>query len=204
MSEKISQREETDSPETDQYLVDETPEQRPSYQREQDHSVDEYSTGYDAFGDTRVGIGSADGDVTALIRHNEGRHRSDGNHSAREAARDKVRVTESFCSYLDLPDHQQHAAVAAMATMNLDRFGRQKRLEKVALATIKVVVEWDRFNRIDDDKLSQLDEEEFPLRMLEQGRYRTLIDSQGVSRTDLYSVSQLVKRELKKHNGFPL
>jgi len=42
----------------------------------------------------------------------------------------KGRVTESFCSALDLPSHQQRAAVAAMATMNLDRFGRQKRLRK--------------------------------------------------------------------------
>ena len=187
---------------TDKYLADETPEQKPSRQQERNHSPDKYPTGYDAFGDTRVGIGSAGGDVTKLIRHNEGRHPSDGNHSAREAARDKVRVTESFCSTLDLPSHQQRTAVTAMTTMNLDRFGRQKRLEKVALATIKVVVEWDRSRRFPDDALSNLDEDEFPAQMLDDPDYREILEQQGVSKADLYSVSQLVKRELKKEAFF--
>lgn len=191
-----------ESKETDRYLVDETPEQKPSRQQEFDHSPDEYTTGYDAFGDTRVGIGSAGGDITKLIRHNEGRHPSDGNHSTREATRDKVRVTESFCSTLDLPSHQQRAAVAAMATMNLDRFGRQKRLGKVALATIKVIVEWDRSRRFPDDVVSDLDEDDLPTRMLDDPDYREILDQQGVSKADLYSVSQLVKRELKKEAFF--
>lgn len=193
---------EDESNETDQYLADESPDQRPSRQQELDHSPDKYTTGYDAFGDTRVGIGSAGGDVTKLIRHNEGRHRSDGNHSAREAARDKGRITESFCSTLDLPTHQQRAAVAAMATMNLDRFGRQKRLEKVALATIKVIVDWDRSRRYPADVLSDLDEEDLPTPMLDDSDYREILDQQDVSKTDLYSVSQLVKRELKREAFF--
>jgi hypothetical protein len=196
------EEDEDESKETDQYLADETPEQKPSRQQERDHSPDTYTSGYDAFGDTRVGIGSAGGDVTKLIRHNEGRHRSDGNHSAREAARDKVRVTESFCSTLNLPSHQQRRAVAAMATMNLDRFGRQKRLGKVALATIKVVVEWDRSRRFPDDALSDLDEDDLPTRMLDDPDYREILDQQDVSKADLYSVSQLVKRELKKEAFF--
>jgi len=200
--ERINEEEDEDeSTETDQYLADETPEQKPSRQQELDHSPDKYTTGYDAFGDTRVGIGSAGGDVTKLIRHNEGRHRSDGNHSAREAARDKVRVTELFCSTLDLPSHQQRLAVAAMATMNLDRFGRQKRLGKVALATIKVAVEWDRSRRFLDEDLSDLGDD-LPTRMLDESDYRDLLDQQNVSKADLYSVSQLVKRELKKEKFF--
>lgn len=205
MKERVNQEKEKekDEPtETDRYLADEPPEQKPSRQQELDHSPDNYTTGYDAFGDTRVGIGSAGGDVTKLIRHNEGRHRSDGNHSTREAARDKVRVTESFCSALDLPSHQQRTAVAAMATMNLDRFGRQKRLGKVALATIKVVVEWDRSRRFPDDVLSDLDEDDLPTRMLDESGYREILDQQEVSKADLYSVSQLVKRELKKESFF--
>jgi len=196
------EEDEDESTETDQYLADETPEQKPSRQQELDHSPDKYTTGYDAFGDTRVGIGSAGGDVTKLIRHNEGRHRSDGNHSAREAARDKVRVTESFCSTLDLPSHQQRLAVAAMATMNLDRFGRQKRLGKVALATIKVAVEWDRSRRFTYEDLSDLEEDDLPTRMLDEPDYREILDQQNVSKADLYSVSQLVKRELKKEKFF--
>ncbi|WP_193365867.1 DNA-directed RNA polymerase subunit epsilon [Halorubrum californiense] len=205
MSERTSEDVDGDkdeSEETDQYLAEETPEQQSSRQQELDHSSEKYTTGYDAFGETRVGIGSAGGDVTKLIRHNEGRHRSDGNHSVREAARDKGRVTESFCSTLDLPSHQQRTAVAAMATMNLDRFGRQKRLEKVALATIKVVVEWDRSRRFPDDSLSDLDEDDLPTRMLDDPDYREILDQHDVSKADLYSVSQLVKRELKKEAFF--
>lgn len=204
MSEKVTAGDQTESEEADGSQVDETPELRPSRQQERDHSPDAYSSGYDPFGETRVGIGSAGGEVEKLIRHNEGRHRSDGNHSTREAVRDKVRVTEAFCSALDLPAHQQQAAVTAMTTMNLDRFGRQKRLSKVALATIKVVVEWDRFNRIPDEALPDLDAGRLPPRMLEQDEFRTLLEEQEVSKSDLYSVSQLVKRELKKHDHFPL
>ncbi len=91
-----------------------------------------------------------------------------------------------------------------MTTMNLDRFGRQKRLSKVALATIKVAVEWDRFNRIPDEALPDLDADRLPPRMLEQDEFQTLLEEQEVSKSDLYSVSQLVKRELKKHDHFPL
>ncbi|SFP81032.1 MULTISPECIES: DNA-directed RNA polymerase subunit epsilon [Halolamina] len=205
MRESINDETEQDdnrAAETDQYLVEETPEQKPSRQQELDHSPVKYTTGYDAFGDTRVGIGSAGGDIDKLIRHNEGRHRSDGNHSTREAARDKKRITESFCSALDLPTHQQRMAVAAITTMNLDRFGRQKRLGKVALATIKVVVEWDRSRRYPDDVLSDLDADDLPTRMLDDSDYRDLLDERDVSKADLYSVSQLVKRELKKEAFF--
>jgi len=89
-----------------------------------------------------------------------------------------------------------------MATMNLDRFGRQKRLGKVALATIKVAVEWDRSRRFTYEDLSDLEEDDLPTRMLDEPDYREILDQQNVSKADLYSVSQLVKRELKKEKFF--
>ncbi len=89
-----------------------------------------------------------------------------------------------------------------MATMNLDRFGRQKRLSKVALATIKVLVEWDRSRRFPDEALSELDEEDLPKGLLQESDYRELLEQQEVSKADLYSVSQLVKRELKAASFF--
>jgi len=194
---------ERDTDDTDRYIVDETPDLRQSRQQERDHAPDEYTTGYDPSGDTRVGIGSAGGDATKLIRHNEGRHRSDGNHSVREAARDKKRITQSFCSALDVTPFQQREAVAAMGRLNLDRFGHQKRLEKVALATIKVIVERDRFHRFrQSSELATLDAEKLPDRMLDEDQYCDLLDQYDVSRKDLYSASQLVKRELKKRNHF--
>jgi len=38
--------------------------------------------------------------------------------------------------------------------------------------------------------------------MLDESDYRDLLDQQNVSKADLYSVSQLVKRELKKEKFF--
>lgn len=190
---------------TDEYIDDENPELRESRQQERDHTPNEFTTGYDATGDTRVGIGNAGGDISDLVRHNEGRHRSDGDHSAREAARDKKRITEAFCSRLDLPPHQQREAIAAMSMLNLDRFGRQKRLAKVALGTIKVVVERDRYHRLADPENPAGMDDTRLRRMLssdEDKQYRDLLEEYDVSRDDLYSVEQLVKRELKKREYF--
>lgn len=203
MGERTQTTESTEEDDGDRDPADETVEQKPSVHQERDHSPDAYTTGYDPGGKTRVGIGNAGGDVTKLIRHNEGRHRSDGNHSAREAARDKKRVTESFCSRLDVTSFQQELAIKAMSSMNLDRFGWQKRLDKVALATIKVMVEWDRFHRLQGcSDLADLDEKRLPQWMRDDEEYRDLLDQQDVSWKDLYSTSQLVKRELKKRTFF--
>ena len=122
------------------------PERRPSRERARNIQHNTYAGGYDAHGATRIGVGSATSysRLERLIRHNEGRHRSDGRHSTREAARDKTRITQSLCTALDVPDHQQREAVATMARLNLDRFGQQKRIEKVALGVIRFVVDRDR------------------------------------------------------------
>jgi len=204
MSEKIDESETTEAEveSTDQYVVDDTPDIQASRQQERDHAPDAYTTGYDPSGDTRVGIGTASGDVERLVRHNEGRHRTDGNHSAREAARDKKRITQSFCSYLEVTPYQKREVLNAIGKLNLDRFGQQKRLEKVALAVIKVIVERDRFHRLKELDLSKLDNEKLPDRMTEDTNYCKLLDTYEVSRKDLYSVSQLVKRELQKCDHF--
>jgi len=94
--------------------------------------------------ETRVGIRTARRKLKRLIRLNEGRHQSDGSHSAREAARDKKRITESLCSALDVTTYQQRRAISAMSQMNLDRFGQQnrsKRLGSVQLASSWIGIE---------------------------------------------------------------
>lgn len=187
---------------------DETPELVASEQRKQDHQPDAYPTGYDSFGKTRVGIGTANGDIERLIRLNEGRHHSDGDHSAREAARDKKRITESLCSALDLPSYQQHRAVAAMNQMNLDRFGQQKQIEKVALCTICLIVDRERTrhsvggNDPSEVDLSGMPEQDYPRRFSEEQAYQDLCSQYGISDKDHYSVTQLVKRELKRIGYF--
>ena len=188
--------------------VDEGPELVPSAQQLRDHQPDAYTTGYDSFGETRVGIGTANGHIERLVRLNEGRHNSDGNHSAREAARDKKRITESLCTALDVTPYQQKRAVSAMSQMDLDRFGIQKRIEKVALCTVGIVVDRERRryflqgNDPADVDLSDVSQSDFPDRFSQDGEFQKLCSQYGVSGEDHYSVTQLVKRELKRIGYF--
>jgi hypothetical protein len=205
-NERVRHAEQTESVVEDE--VDERPELRPSLQQERDHSPDAYTTGYDPFGETRIGIGTANGDIERLIRLNEGRHHSDGNHSAREAARDKKRITQSLCSALDVTPYQQRRAVSAMGQLNLDRFGQQKRIEKVALCTIGVVVDRERMRYFLGGKdpadldLSTVGPDRFPKRFSQDEDFQALCSQHDVSTDDHYSVTQLVKRELKRIGFF--
>jgi hypothetical protein len=80
-----------------------------------------------------------------------------------------------------------------MAGLNLDRFGNQKRVEKVALAVIKVFVNRDRFER-----QQNLD----AIRISQEPAFKQLMDDHEISGSDLYSVSQLVKKELKRRGYY--
>jgi len=188
--------------------VNDQPETKPSVQRLQDHQPDAYTTGYDSFGETRVGIGTAKGDINRLIRQNEGRHQADGNHSKREAARDKKRITQSLCSSLVITPYQQQQAISAMAKMNLDHFGQQKQIEKVALCTINVVVNYDREQYFLNGKdrseinLASIPTDQFPTKLEQQTNFSSLCDDHNLSKKDHYSIIQLVKRELKKIGYF--
>lgn len=198
-SDTSSDRKETDL--TEEYAVDDSPDLRASRSQERDHTPDAYTTGYDEVADTRVGlITGAEGTATARqSRHNEGRHQSDGEHSTRESQRDKKRITQAFCSRLGVTEFQQQRAITAMGLMNLDRFGHQKRLTKVALVTIKVVVEYDRSSLVDPQTMGG---DTSLIRLLNDDMFTTLLDQNNVSRSDVFSVSQLVKRELKKYGFF--
>lgn len=180
----------------------------PSRQRLADYSPDAYTVGYDGSGNTRVGIGRAEGRIARLVRQNEGRHPSDGGHSAREAARDKKRITQSFCSALELTEYQRKEAVSVISRLNLDRFGSQKRLEKVALCVIQFVVDRDRqrlfLNGRDPSEidLAAIDFDQQPPKLIEDPRFGTLCEEYAVSAKDRYSISQLIKRELKRREYF--
>lgn len=192
----------------DELKVDDQPDTKSSVERKRDHQPDAYQTGYESFGETRVGIGTANGNLERLIRHNEGRHHSDGNHSAREAARDKKRITQSLCSSLEVTPYQQQQAISAMGSMNLDRFGQQKRIEKVALCTIRVIVDRDReqyfLNGKDpaDLDLATVDADQFPTKLEEDSQFDSLCEQHNLPKTDRNTITQLVKRELKKIGYF--
>ncbi|WP_436903541.1 DNA-directed RNA polymerase subunit epsilon [Halovenus halobia] len=207
--ERIQAREQSGASENEADTnIEETPKQVPSAQQLRDHQPDAYTTGYDSAGETRVGVGTADGKVERLVRLNEGRHHSDGDHSAREAARDKKRITESFCSSLDVTAYKQHRAVSAMSQMNLDRFGQQKRIEKVALCTIGIVVDRERRRWFlagqdpTDFDFSQVSADDFPDRCSQDTDFQDLCSENGLSEDDHYSITQLVKEELDRIGYF--
>lgn len=205
--ERVQPSERTKESETNQESED-SPEQVPSAQQLRDHQPDAYTTGYDPAGETRIGIGNSKGNIEKLIRLNEGRHHSDGNHSAREAARDKKRITQSLCSALDVTPYQQRRAVSAMSQMNLDRFGQQKRIEKVALCTIGIVVDRDRQQYFLDGKdladldLSKVPADKYPDKLSDESRFQDLRGKYDISSKDHYSVTGLVKQELKRIGYF--
>ncbi|MFC6993837.1 DNA-directed RNA polymerase subunit epsilon [Haladaptatus sp. GCM10025707] len=197
------------STEKDEFdTTDEQLDFRPSKSQELDHSPDAFTVGYDPTGSTRVGSGRSKGRTLRLIRLNEGRHHADGRHSIREAARDKKRIIQSFCSILEVTPHQQREAVAIIGRLNLDRFGQQKRLEKVALGIIRFVVDSDRerhfFEGQDPTKLNfrNVDLSRFPPKFAENPQYRALCKQYNLSGKDQYSISQLIKRELKRTGYF--
>lgn len=189
---------------------DDQPDHRPSRSRERRAQPDAYTVGYDPDGSTRVGVGAADRGtrLRRLIRQNEGRHRSDGRHSTREAARDKKRVTQSFCSVLGVTAHQQREAVSLMGQLNLDRFGQQKRLEKIALGVIRIVVDLDRRRIFFDGRdpssidLCEVDLSSYPSSLGDDKRYRLLCAHHGISDADRFSVTRLIKDELHRIDYF--
>lgn len=183
-------------------------EYRTSRKRLSMYQPDAFTVGYDASGATRIGLGTAEGKLERLVRQNEGRHHSDGGHSSREAARDKKRIVQSFCSSLDVTPHQQREAVSIIGRLNLDRFGSQKRLEKVALCVIRFVVDQDRQRLFlmgrdpSEVDLSSIDFSKYPQKLADDPQYQQLCKEYGVSSEDRYSISQLIKRELKERDYF--
>jgi hypothetical protein len=128
-----------------------------------------------------------------LWRHERGTHRSSGDYSTRKSQYDKIRISTALCNSLDLNSYQTKEVSRIMAGLNLDRFGNQKRVEKVALAVIKVFVNRDRFER-----QQNLD----AIRISQEPAFKQLMDDHEISGSDLYSVSQLVKKELKRRGYY--
>jgi hypothetical protein len=135
-----------------------------------DVDVESYAVGYEPVGETSIG------DASERYRHskfsrfrtpadrlsklNEGRHPSDGTLGARLARLDKKRITQAYCSRLAVTSFQRDEAVRAMLLLNLDAFGQNKRIEKVALTVIRIVVNYNRFShlqKINAQRISESD-----------------------------------------------
>lgn len=74
-----------------------------------------------------------------------------------------------------------------MARLNLDRFGNQKRIEKIALVVIRQIVERD-MNR---------NKEEYLRRITKNPTYQDLLEQYGMNLGDLMRLAPKVQEELQ-------
>lgn len=141
-------------------------------------------TGFETPAATRIGDETDDDpEIERLRKHHDGRHQSDGEHSARETERDKERVAQAICSALPLNRQEGEHVVAVIKSFNLDRFGNQKSITKVTLGVVAVLV--DEHHREGAEELDQL------VRRSEE--FREIRDKHEISMSDLNTVKGIVR-----------
>lgn len=165
--------------------------------------VESYAVGYEPVGETSIGNASERHrhskfsrfrtPADRLAEHNEGRHPSDGTLSARLARLDKKRITHAYCSRLDITQFQRDEAVRAMLLLNLDDFGQNKRIEKVALTVIRVVVNYNRFAHLRDEDGT---------RISETGNFKRLAESVNLDQRTMRRLSRSIKEKLSAAEFF--
>ncbi|WP_157575453.1 hypothetical protein [Haloferax sp. Q22] len=158
---------------------------------EPDRDDDGYDlTGYDSQMATRIGTEGSDDGGERLRQLHEGRHQSDGGHSARESERDKKRVTQAICSGLPLASHEREHVVNAVKALNLDKFGNQKSITKVTLGLVVVIV--DERHRDGAEKIEQL--------VSFSDEFRIICDKHDIAMSDLSTIKQIARDELSNRH----
>jgi len=125
-----------------------------------------------------------------IINHAPGR--SGSKTSLRQSQIDKVKITGALCDRLDVTPYEMREAQRIMSELNLDRFGNQKRIEKVALVVIRYVVDRTRFER------AQGSDEPDVSRISSQETYKELIAEQEMDLGDVMKLSAKVLKVLKE------
>lgn len=144
-------------------------------------------TGFETPAATRIGDEADDDpEVERLRKHHDGRHQSDGEHSARETERDKERFAQAICSTLPVTEQERQHVVTAVKSFNLDRFGNQKSITKVTLGTAAVLAdEHYREGAVELDELVRHSEE-----------FREIRDKHEITMSDLSTVKETVRELL--------
>lgn len=126
-------------------------------------------------------------------------YQTDDEHSSRMSELDKKRITQALCGHLDLTSYQQDLITGRMAELDLTRFGSQKRIENVALAVIREVVEADRRPDIHPEQLGELSEEELERinesweRMSADEKYNALLEEFGLDLNDIQRITKVLR-----------
>lgn len=158
-----------------------------SEDRDRDDDGHMYTAGYDSEAATRIGDETdGNGDVEDLRRHHEGRHRSDGEHSAREAQRDKKRIAQALCSNLPITDHERELVAEVMEQLDLGPFGSQKGIERVTIGVVAVIVDEIERDEFGPDREIVARQEEF----------RELQEQHDISMSDLTTIKAKVRNEM--------
>ncbi len=106
---------------------------------------------------------------------------------------DKPRFAGALASSLDLTESQTNEVYSIMSNLNLAAFGRQRRIETVALGVIVVVVNYDRFYRQQNPEAD---------RIAESREFRVLMKELEIGYSDIGTAKRVVKQELKKQEYF--
>lgn len=124
-----------------------------------------------------------------IINHAPGR--SEKSQSVRLAREDKIHITERYCEMLQLPRDQTRAAQRLMAELNLDKFGNQKRIEKMALVVIRHITNQARVHTPMD----------YSRRISANEVYKELIEENGMDLGDVMRLSHKLKQVLREREG---
>ncbi len=151
---------------------------------------------------------SADAELSDRVRrlHDE-QHGATPGYSERAHRLDRLRTTQALCNALEVTPWQRDLALGVMDEIDLTEFGSQRAIPKVALVTIRHVVDLDRqaYFGLDDLDASELSAE----RMDELfGQYRAhditdeptferLAAEHGLDTTSLNRLRRVLKSQLE-------
>lgn len=130
-------------------------------------------------------IGEPGDGYDKLREVHEGRDRSDDELPVRQSRWDKKRVTETFCSQLELTEFQRGGIMDAMRDLDFSQFGSQRSIETVALGVIRYVVNKDRTER--NPEATWVSHED---------KFQELMDDCGVTMSDLTTVKSVALEQI--------
>jgi len=149
---------------------------------------------------------SPEADVSESLRRlHEERHPATEGHSARQHRLEKLRITHALCNDLDVTPWQRDRALGVMVDLELTAFGSQRAIEKVALVTIRHVVddERERYLGLHDqawlaeqppERLEDLYEQFASL--TDDPRFEALAEKHGLSITSLNRLRRVLREQL--------
>lgn len=124
-----------------------------------------------------------------LQRMNDSRDRDEGSLGQRQNEWDKKRISQAICSQIPISKRQREKVVNAMESLNLERFGQQKAIERVCLGAVAVIV--------NDERVEQTDNPEDVTPVSWEDEFKAIANRHDVSMSDLSTIKSIVRDELE-------